>query len=66
MPTGPSTDVTSRPKARMTVWVTPPPLRCVAVTRMDTKADRCGAFSVAFQVPLFSFRACRCQVGPSS
>lgn len=25
-----------RPKARVTVWVMPPPLRCLAVTRMDT------------------------------
>lgn len=44
-----------RPKARVTVWVTPPPLRCSAVTRMDTYRARDGALSDARQVPFFSF-----------
>src|SRR5689334_6730831 len=55
-----------RPKARLTVWVTPPPLRCLAVTRIDTYPARPGAFRAAVQVPLRSLRLCRCQVRPSS
>src|SRR3954453_16996229 len=54
------------PKARTIVWLMPPPLRCLAVTRTDTCPARGGACSRVSQLPLLSFSCSRCQVAPSS